>query len=179
MKIEPIETKRLTIRNYERTDLEFAKSIWNDPKMGKYLSDPDIEHMDETYRRVLETLDEDEDCCYLIAEKKNTGERIGTCSFFPSEDGMTYDLGYCIHEKYWQQGYGTEEVQGMITYAKAQGAKYITVSVAQENPGSNGIMHKLNFQAVQEGSFRKRGTNIVYKEYLYWLEINNTSELEC
>lgn len=172
MKIKEIETKRLKLRNYERTDANFAISIWNDPEMGKYMPDPSIENMDEEYRKVYETLNEDEECCYLISESLVIGERIGTCSFVVSEDGSTYDLGCCVHRKFWKNGYGTEMVQGMIDYAKSQGAKTITAPVNKENVASNAMMKKLGFNIVGETKFKKMGTDIIMEEYLYSLELN-------
>lgn len=171
MKIEGIKTKRLNLRNYKKTDADFVISIWNDPEMGKYMPDPSIENMDEEYRKVYETLEEDEECCYLISESLATGERIGTCSFVASEDGSTYDLGYCVHMKFWRNGYGTEMAQGMINYAKSRGAKTITAPVNKRNVASNAIMKKLGFNIVGESKFRKMGTDITMEDYLYSLEL--------
>lgn len=171
MKIKGIKTERLNLRNYEKTDLNFIISIWNDPEMGKYMPDPSIENMDEEYRKVYETLEEDEECCYLISECLDTGERIGTCSFVASEDGSTYDLGYCVHMKFWRNGYGTETLQGMIDYAKSRGAKKITASVNKKNEASNAIMRKLGFNIVGESKFKKIGTDSIMESYLYSLEL--------
>lgn len=171
MKISEIITKRLRIRNYKKTDMAFAMSIWNDPEMGKYLPDPSFEHIDKNYRQALETLEEDKACCYLIAESLETGKRIGTCSFIPSEDGFSYDLGYCVYINYWNQGYATEMVQGMINYAKAHGAKKITAPVNKKNIASNKVMNKLGFFVVGETCCKKYGTNKRIEEYLYELEI--------
>lgn len=171
MKIKGIKTERLNLRNYEKADLNFIISIWNDPEMGKYMPDPSIENMDEEYRKVYETLEEDEECCYLISECLATGERIGTCSFVASEDGSTYDLGYCVHMKFWRNGYGTETLQGMIDYAKSCGAKKITASVNKKNEASNAIMRKLGFNIVGESKFKKIGTDSIMESYLYSLEL--------
>lgn len=171
MKIEGIKTERLNLRNYEKTDVDFIISIWNDPEMGKYMPDPSIENMDEEYRKSYETLEEDEECCYLVSESLVTGERIGTCSFVASEDESTYDLGYCVHMKFWRNGYGTEMVQGMIDYAKSRGAKTITAPVNKKNVASNAIMRKLGFSIVGESKFKKMGTDIIMESYLYSLEL--------
>ncbi len=172
MRIERIETPRLYLRNYEKEDMEFVMSIWNDPEMGKYMRDPTIDNMDEAYRHAIETLHEgDDECCYLISESKQTGERIGTCSFVPEEDGQAYDLGYCVHMRFWRQGYATEMVQGMMDYAKAHGAKYITVSVNKENVPSNAIMKKFGFFITGECKFKKRNTELVMEEYQYRLNL--------
>lgn len=171
MKIAVIQTKRLRLRNYRKSDKEFAMSIWNDPEMGKYLPDPSIENIDEIYLKALDELEEDETCCYLIAEELETGERIGTCSFVTSKDGKTYDLGCCVHKKYQNQGYATEMEQGMIDYAKAHGANKITAPVNKENKASNAVMKKLGFSVVGEDTCKKRGTDIILEEYLYEMEL--------
>jgi len=72
MKIDKIETQRLFLRNYVKSDMGFAMSIWNDPEMGKYLPDPMIDNIDDEYCKSIETLDEYEPCCYLISESKET-----------------------------------------------------------------------------------------------------------
>lgn len=171
MKIPVIITKRLRLRNYAKTDMEFAMSIWNDPEMGKYLPDPTFDDIDEKYCQSMETLEEDEECCYLIAESLETGERIGTCSFVPSQDGVTYDLGCCVHKKYWNHGYATEMEQGMIDYAKEHGGKKITAPVNKENGASNAVMRKLGFVIVGETTCKKYGTEKMMEEYLYEMEI--------
>lgn len=126
-----------------------------------------MENMDEEYRAALETLDEDEECCYLISELKETGERIGTCSFIPGEDGKTYDLAYCVHKNYWKQGYATEMVQGMMDYAREHGAHRFTVFVNKENAASNAVMKKLDFYVTGEKSYHKRGTRLEYTDFQY------------
>lgn len=171
MKIEIIETQRLNLRGFKKNDVGFAISIWNDPGMGEYLPDPSLENIYEEYRKSLETLGDDEECCYLIAESKETGDRIGTCSFIPSKDGISYDIAYCVHKNYWRNGYATEMTQAMINYAKQNGAKKITVEINKENIASNAIAKKLGFKVVGESSYKKRGTNLVLSDYKYELEI--------
>ena len=170
MKIDPVRTARLTLRCYTPDDLPFVTSVWNDPEMGRYLCDPDRDHMDEKYVKSMQNLADDETCCYLIAQDAETGERIGTCSFIPDAAFHTVDLGYCIHKKFWRQGYATEMVSGLLKELVSRGAHAFTVSVAKENPGSNALMRKLGFHVEKEGSFRKRNTDIVYAEYIYRLD---------
>ena len=172
MKIENIETQRLYLRGFKKEDVGFAMSVWNDPEMGEYLPDPTMENMNEEYRKSLETLGDDEECCYLISESKKTGDCIGTCSFIPSDGGLVYDIAYCVHKKYWRNGYATEMAQGMIDYAKQNGAKKITVVVNKENEASNAIVNKLGFKVVGEKSYKKSGTNLVFSDYKYELNIN-------
>lgn len=167
MKIRTIETPRLYLRGFRREDARFAIGIWNDPEMGKYLPDPSLENVEEEYLRSIEALGEDDTCCYLIAERKGTGERIGTCSFIPMQDGKVYDIAYCVHRNFWNNGYATEMAQGMIDYAKEQGAEKITVDVNKENVASNKVVGKLGFEVVGEKSYQKKGTNLNFADYHY------------
>jgi RimJ/RimL family protein N-acetyltransferase len=167
MKIETIETARLRLRSQTRADTAFCMSIWNDPEVGKYMSDPPIDKVDAEYQADLDGIEDSTAGYFVIAEDKATGERIGTCGVFPEGDGSSWDLGYSIHEKFWRQGYATEMVGAVLAFAKAHGAQYATAGVAKANAGSNGVMRKLGFAPVQESSFRKYGTDIVYEAYTY------------
>lgn len=171
MRIEIIETERLFLRGFEKSDVPFAISVWNDPEMGEYLPDPSEENMDDEYRKSLEILGDDEECCYLISENKITGEKIGTCSFIPSADGFVYDIAYCVHKNFWRMGYATEMVKGMIGYAKEHGGREITVRVNRENPGSNAIMKNFGFKITGEFSYKKQGTEKEFTDYEYELDI--------
>lgn len=167
MKIEKIETQRLILRGFCKDDARFAISIWNDREMGEYLPDPTLEEVDEEYLKEIEELGEDQTCCYLIAEAKISKERIGTCSFIPSNNGNVYDIAYCVHKKYWHNGYATEMAKGMIDYAKRHGAIKITVVVNKENVASNAIVNKLGFKKVGERTYIKHGTDLVFTDNKY------------
>ena len=155
MNIEKIETNRLYLRPFTKDDALFAISIWNDPEMGEYLGDPALETIDPEYVKEIEALGDDPICCYLIAESKTTGERIGTCSFIPLEDQTVYDIAYCVNKLHWRKGYATEMIQGMIAYAKAHNGKRITVKIDPDNAASNGVVKKLGFKVVHTGSYVK------------------------
>ena len=188
MKIEPIETRRLTLRGFTKEDALWAYSIWNDPEMGEYLPDEAKEDIDPEYIKMLEALGEDEECCYLIPVLKNTGQRVGTCSFIPAssgpsgclqtfgdcsegqipgEDKKVYDIAYCVHKDFWNQGYATEIAQGMIDYARIQGAEKVTIFVSKGNIPSNRVAVKCGGKIAGEKTYQKRGTDIIMEEYLY------------
>ena len=171
MRIQKIETERLYIRSFEKQDARFAISIWNDPEMGEYLPDEAMEEIDEAYVKEIEELAEADDCFYLISELKDSNTRIGTCSFTVSNDGKSYDIAYCVHRNHWRNGYATEMAQGMIAYAKMQGADKVTVRVNKENIASNKVVKKLGFEVVGEKRYKKRGTDLEFVDYLYELSI--------
>lgn len=167
MKIEEIVTKRLRLRGFTKDDAVWAYSIWNDPQVGQYLPDEAKEEVDEAYIKELEILGEDEECCYLIPVLKDTGERVGTCSFIPEEDGKVYDIAYCVHEKFWNRGFATEIAQGMIDYARRHGAEKVTILVSKENVASNHVAQNCGGVIESINDYRKKGTDVVMQEYKY------------
>ena len=167
MKINDIETPRFILRGFTKDDALWAYSIWNNPEMGQYLPDEAKEDIDDEYLQMLEGLGEDDECCYLIPVFKNSLERVGTCSFMISEDKKVYDIAYCVHKNFWCQGYATEIAQGMIEYARGQGAEKVTIFVGQENAASNRVAQKCGGNIVGENTYKKRGTDTIMKDYKY------------
>lgn len=172
MRVETIETERLYLRPFERTDARFAISIWNDKEMGEYLLDEAMEEIGDEYLRMIEDLADDEECYYMIAESKQSHERIGTCSFILSEDGTTMDIAYCVLKKLWRNGYATEMARGMVAYAKAHGVEKVTISIAKDNAGSIGVARKLGCVLKEEKLCVKRGEEEAHTVCLYELDIS-------
>ena len=59
----------------------------------------------------------------------------------------------------------------MIDYAKQHGAIKITININKENAASNAIVKKFGFKVVGEKSYNKRGTNLIFEDYKYELEL--------
>ncbi len=56
-------------------------------------------------------------------------------------------------------------IKALIDFCHINGAKIVTAPVAKENIGSNAVLKNLNFYIEKEGTFKKRGTDIIYDEY--------------
>lgn len=171
MKIEEIVTQRLILRPFTKEDALWAYSIWNDPEMGKFLPDEAKESIDPEYLKMLESLPEDEECCYLIPVFKESRERVGTCSFIISEDGKIFDLAYCVHKSLWGQGYATEIARGLIDYARSNGGEKVTIFVSEGNTASNRVAQKCGGRVAGEKLYTKRGTDTVMKELKYEIDL--------
>lgn len=171
MIINNVETNRLIIKRTRKEDASFCLDIWLDDEMGKYLSDPPRDKAGDTYSRWKENVENYNGCYYFVAISKETGNYIGTCSAVPSEDQKHWDLGYSIHKNYWRQGYATEMIKALIDFCYINGGRKITASVARQNLGSNAVLKKLNFYIEKEGTFKKCGTDIIYDEYIYRLDL--------
>ena len=87
------------------------------------------------------------------------------------KDPKHWDLGYCVHKNHWRQGYATEMIEALINFGYENGIRQFTADVAQENDASNGVLKKLGFFIEKEGTFRKQGTDSIYRDYTYRLDL--------
>ena len=55
----------------------------------------------------------------------------------------------------------------MIDYARGQDAEKVTIFVGQENAASNRVAQKCGGKIVSENTYKKRGTDIVMKDFKY------------
>ena len=159
--------KRVRVRNYIKSDLEFLTGMWFDEENGRYLSDPTQEHVDEGYQRALDTLGESQAGYYLVVELADRPERIGSCCVFPDGDKKVYDIGYCICKKHWRHGYGSEAVSLLLDWLRAQGAEKVTAEVAVENIPSNALLRSLGFEVERRAQFRKYHMDVRFDSYIY------------
>lgn len=170
MQIPEIETERLLIRGTREPDGPACLDIWLDSEMGRYMADPPRDSADESYLNFAVGIENDEGWYPMVVFHKDTGDFLGTCSIVPMDDGTRWDFGYAVHKKYWRQGYATEILQTLIKLGREKGIRTFSANVAKENAASNAVLIKLGFRVVKDsGSFRKRGTDIVYPEYTYYL----------
>ncbi|SHH34615.1 Acetyltransferase (GNAT) domain-containing protein [Clostridium collagenovorans DSM 3089] len=166
-----LETNRLIIKRTKKEDTSFCIDMWLDDEMGKYLSDPPRNAAGDIYLKWRDNIEIYGGCYYFVAVSKENGEYIGACSAVPSEDRKHWDLGYSVHKKYWRQGYATEIIRELINFCYINGGRKITADVAKLNIGSNSVLRKLNFYIEKEGTFKKSGTDIIYENYTYRLDL--------
>lgn len=174
MKIqEELCGSQIRIRNYRESDLVFLTDMWLDEENGRYLSDPAREYVDEAFQKALDTLGESQAGYYLVIELAGTGERVGSCCMFPDENKKIYDIGYCIHRKFWRKGYGSEAISLMLDWMKAQGAEKVTAEVAIENVPSNVLLCKFGFAVERRTTFKKYNMDLSFDSYVYYLNISS------
>ena len=160
---------RIVIRNYEIEDKEFCTGMWFDKENGKYMSDPIRENMDEEYLKCVDEMEDSPDGYYLVAEFKEDGRAVGTCCIFP-EDG-NYDIGYCIAKDHWKEGLGTEIVDAIIRWVKAEGGKSITGEVADINQASVALLQKLGFSEDRKTRYKKWGEETYFDAHCFKLNL--------
>lgn len=160
--------KRITIRSYRKSNLDFVSSMWFDKENGKYLSDPEKEYIDEKFKKAVDEMEDSESGCYFVAELTETGELIGSCCVFP-DSGNTgiYDIGYCVHKAHWRKGFGGEIVSVLLDWIKSEGGKRVTAEAAKENEASCALLKKSGFDVIKESEFKKYNMGISFESFIF------------
>ena len=79
------------------------------------------------------------------------GSFIGAIGLHPDEEGRSGELGYWVGKPYWNQGYATEAVAGVISYAfGTMGFDRVYAAHFARNPSSGRVMQKAGM--LYEGS---------------------------
>ena len=135
-------TNRLVFRMLCSNDLEFMLKLTGNPEVVRYL--PGMITDEGMMRSWLSSV-QPEDNEYLICLKE-TGEPIGECSLTLQENDSSCEIGYMLLPQYWNQGYGTEVAEWLMSMARAYDVLRITAMTHAQNTASVSILEKLGFK---------------------------------
>ncbi|MNO52974.1 hypothetical protein D3C76_434070 [compost metagenome] len=114
-----IQTNRLILRQYNRSDFDEIYSILSDPVTMSFWPKPfDKEQVTHWIERNLRSYEEHGFGRWLVVLKEKD-VIIGDCGVVRSEinNKLEYDLGYIIDKDYWNLGFGTEAAEACLSYA--------------------------------------------------------------
>ena len=142
-----IETSRLFLRPIGLADLQKMYENWaSDDEVTKHLSWNTHQSIEETKRVITSWLLMYERPYFFqwVITIKETQEAIGTISLFDLKfDLMQAEIGYCLGKTFWNQGYATEALQGVIDYAFSRNNfRVLLAKHLIENPASGRVMEK-------------------------------------
>jgi RimJ/RimL family protein N-acetyltransferase len=151
------ETARLSARRFGSHDLEAFLSMRTDPDVARYQN---WDSFSETEAR--EFLDwiaprhPGETGWFQFAlEDRQTAQFVGDCGLNILESGGRFaQIGYTIARPFWNRGYATEAIVGLVGYAFSSFPIHrISASVDPLNAGSARALEKAGF--VKEAHFRQ------------------------
>jgi RimJ/RimL family protein N-acetyltransferase len=112
------ETKRLRIRPVEMADADHLYSMWNEPRVMKFVGFPYGLKItrEEVCKKIEEQVGRSEFDHLLIPVIKATGEAIGECKMYlPEADGIAH-TDVKLHPDFWGHKYGVEVKTGLLAY---------------------------------------------------------------
>ena len=99
--------------------------------------------------------------------RKDDERLIGHCGFHGTpEDVGRAEIGYTVFEPYRCQGYASEAAQGLLEWAKTQGAQVVFASVMADNRPSLAVVAKLGFQQSDDSHDRHDGPELLFERNL-------------
>jgi len=145
-----LETERLILRPFQREDASEVFECWeSDPDVARYMfwsSHHDIEKTKEWLEFELGQISSEQWFRWAVV-RKDSNELIGTGLVYFEEEYGLFEIGYNFGKKYWGQGYATETMREIISYAKnVLKVKELVGRYAKENPASGKVMEKLGFR---------------------------------
>ena len=108
-----VETERLILKNLGNADKQRLVALTGDLKVSKTLSNVPYPYTDDDADYCLKMVSNSE---FNLSIFLNNA-LIGGVGLTPKDDDF-YELGYWLGVDYWEQGYGTEGVRGLLDYAE-------------------------------------------------------------
>ncbi len=168
MQIEKsLTSSRITVRNYQKSDLPYLTAMWFDGENGKYMSDPTAEYVDSDFQKALDDLENNPDGYYLTVVLNGSDKIMGSACIFPDGNRKIFDIGYCIHKDYWGKRFGSELLALIVAWIRGNGGIEITAEVAQDNIASNSLLANNGFKIKKKSQFKKYKMDICFNSYIY------------
>ena len=141
-----LNSNRLLIGHFQRSDLEKWFSIESDPEVRKYILDGSILNREQSLAYIDQNIDSYAKFNfgrYALREKKSL-RLIGMCGFLKTEMGI--DFGYRLSKDMWGCGLGFEAASAVLNYGVASiGLKHCVAGVMPGNLASIKILDRLGF----------------------------------
>lgn len=164
-----IRTKRLVLRNYTIEDFENFYRLKSNNIVWKYSMFHPVSDMERAKDDLQELIKKRKsgDFMHMAVFDNSTHEYIGECGIVDFNERMHRGILEChLLPQYWNKGYGTEIVNGILKYSfNVKKMKRIEVRIFEQNKASSKVLTKCGFLC--EGTMRAahKGNHYVNLNY--------------
>ncbi len=168
MKIK-YETKRLIVREWEKSDYKDLFEYASDEEVTKYLHFKTYENEQVAKERIntlIESYKESPFINNFAVMTKNDNKVIGdiNISTYKPQAGGSVHIGYTLNRNYQGNGYATEAVIGALNFIKGNNiAKRVEATHDIDNSKSGSVLKRAGMKF--EGILRKAGENNYHSRY--------------
>ena len=138
-----IKTKRLGLRPFQQSDIDYLAELNSDPDVRQFFPDG-TQNREQTEARMNDFISYYKEKglpCFVMFELES-GEFVGPCGFGPVETGEI-EVGYLLHKKFWGKGLASEVLTVLLEWAKQNiNADYIIAFAPIEHVASQRVMQK-------------------------------------
>lgn len=137
-----LSTERCIIRRMKPEDEAELFSLLSDPKVMQHLEAPYTQKQTQTFLKEFGLSAAPH--VYAVCER-NRKAFMGYVIFhpYPGEEG--YELGWVLHQKYWNQGYAKELTRNLLAYARAHHIPSLVIECVPEQQGTKAIALQSGF----------------------------------
>ncbi len=168
-----IETPRLVLRDWEKSDLEAFRRLNADQKVMKYFPKTlTAQETDTFYEAINKEFQEYKFGLYAVEVKENK-EFIGFIGFhratFDADFTPCIEIGWRLKKEAWGKGYATEGAKACLEYGfKELGFEEIYSFTAKINIPSQNVMKKIGMGYVKDFNHPRLEKNSeLYRHVLY------------
>lgn len=169
MRTRRLLTDRLELRRFTEADAEACFRNWmSDPEVARFVTWDIHRDVSET-RSIIATWVREYgmgsmDWCIVL---RSTGEPIGSITAVRDHPDRKYcEVGYCLSQRYWDNGYMTEALRAVSRYI-LDTTDYIFIQARYdtENEASGRVLEKSNYKeaCVRELPDPKTGRTRTYR----------------
>jgi len=160
------ETKRLIIRHFELSDVEYVLQQLNEASFIQFIADKQVRNTvdAENYLKNGPLTSYHEFGFGLnIVLLKSSGVPVGMCGLLKRVELASPDIGYAFLPEFWGQGFATEASKAILHNAVQVHNQHTVLAVtAPDNHASNCLLTRIGF--TQHGSIELYGSeNNLYK----------------
>lgn len=146
------ETPQLLVRKLVMDDLTDFNAMQSNINVMKYTRGyaMTFEENNEELQKLIGFYDDEKPKLKVWAVvNKAENKFVGTVALI-EEEPLIFEIGFRFLEKYWNKGYGTEIVNGLITFCKRKQYKKLIALVVHLNTASEKIIKNAQFVAVEK-----------------------------
>lgn len=165
MTIPILQTARLILRPFTRTDFDSFAAYWADPNMARYTRGGQPVNRADAWPRFLQHPGHWAMCGFgfWAVEEKSTGLMIGEAGFIdlmrdyhPKVNGVP-EIGWAIAPSAQRKGYATEAAQAVVAWGRQHfGPIRVIAAVNQANIPSIRVAEKCGFTECLRADFNGR-----------------------
>lgn len=150
-----LETPRLYLRRFEKSDAENLFLLNLDPEVIQYTGDISFENIAAAQRFIAyyDHYDKYNFGRWAVIEK-STHEFLGWCGLKYTPNSDEYDIGFRFFQKYWNQGFATEAAKAcmVLGFEKYQ-LRTIVGRAQKENTASIKVLKKIGLTYIGDFEF--------------------------
>ncbi len=115
----PLETERLRIRRFHKSDVFHLREMLADPLIMKYYGPQAKDQTPEEWFTAVEAGHEKQGSSFLAVALKATGEFIGQAGILYKEiEGVPdWEVAYMFKKEFWGKGFASEATRACMRYA--------------------------------------------------------------